>query len=65
MVDAAGEAFDVYFRDITECLRSLWGNAEFAPYLVFEPERHYIDKNMCIRQFDEMHTGRWWWTTQV
>ncbi|KAK7676579.1 hypothetical protein QCA50_020455 [Cerrena zonata] len=64
VVDAAGEAFDVYYRDITECLKSLWSNPEFVPYLVFAPERHYVDEDMTIRQFDEMHTGRWWWAIQ-
>ncbi|KAJ3530821.1 hypothetical protein NM688_g7658 [Phlebia brevispora] len=34
----AEEVFDVYMRDVIECLKSLFGDAEFARYLVFLPE---------------------------
>lgn len=61
----AGEAFDVYFRDVLECIHALFGDPEFAPYLVFAPERHYADEDKMTRLFHDMHTGRWWWGTQV
>ncbi|KAI0037826.1 hypothetical protein FA95DRAFT_1506445, partial [Auriscalpium vulgare] len=61
----AGEAFDVYFRDIIECVKALYGDAEFAPYLIFKPERHYEDQDETRRLFHDMHTGRWWWDVQV
>lgn len=60
-----GEAFDVYFRDILECIRALYGDPEFAPYLKFVPERHYTDENRTVRLYHDMHTGKWWWDTQV
>lgn len=60
-----GEAFDVYFRDIIECIKALFGDPEFAPYLVLRPERHYADENQTTRIFHDMHTGKWWWDTQV
>ncbi|KAI0059312.1 hypothetical protein BV25DRAFT_1908757 [Artomyces pyxidatus] len=60
----AGEAFDVYFRDVMECVKALYADAEFAPYLVFKPERHYQDKDQTKRLFHDMHTGRWWWDVQ-
>ncbi|KIJ12604.1 hypothetical protein PAXINDRAFT_14526 [Paxillus involutus ATCC 200175] len=60
----AGEAFDVYFRDILECIRALFGDPEFAPYLAFEPERHYADADHTTRMYHDMHTGKWWWQTQ-
>lgn len=60
-----GEAFDVYFRDILECIRALYGDPEFAPYLKFCPERHYADEDQTVRLFHDMHTGKWWWDTQV
>ncbi|KAJ7845718.1 hypothetical protein B0H14DRAFT_2357953, partial [Mycena olivaceomarginata] len=41
----AGEAFDVYFRDIIQCIRALYGDPEFADCLIFAPERHYTDNN--------------------
>lgn len=45
-----------------DCIRSLYGNPEFAPYLVFAPERHYSNGD---RVYHDMYTGRWWWDTQV
>ncbi|KAH7904180.1 hypothetical protein BJ138DRAFT_1107047 [Hygrophoropsis aurantiaca] len=59
-----GEAFDVYFRDVLECVKALYGDPELAQYLVFKPERHYTDANMTMRMYHDMHTGRWWWDTQ-
>jgi hypothetical protein len=60
-----GEAFDVYFRDIVACIRSIFGNPEFARTLVFAPERHYLDEAGTQRVYHEMHTGNWWWSRQV
>ena len=61
----SGEAFEVYFRDVIECIRALVGDAEFARYLVLVPEQHFVDDNMTIRLYHDMHTGHWWWDTQV
>ncbi|KAJ7841520.1 hypothetical protein B0H14DRAFT_3694203 [Mycena olivaceomarginata] len=60
----AGEVFELYSRDIIECIRALFGDTEFAPYLFVVPERHYADKDQTIRLYHNMHTGRWWWSTQ-
>ncbi|KAJ7108928.1 hypothetical protein C8R43DRAFT_1091820 [Mycena crocata] len=60
-----GEVFYLYSRDILECVRALWGDSEFAPYLFVAPERHYIDKDKTIRMYHNMHTGKWWWSTQA
>jgi hypothetical protein len=60
-----GEAFDVYFRPIVQCLKALYGDPEFAEELVFMPERHYSDADKTIRFYDDMHTAEWWWQTQV
>ena len=59
------EAYDVYYRDIMECVRALYGDPEFAPHLVYAPERHYSDPDMTTRMYHDMHTGKWWWETQV
>ncbi|KAJ7724958.1 hypothetical protein DFH07DRAFT_871823 [Mycena maculata] len=59
-----GEVFHLYSRDILECVRALWGDADFAPYLFVAPEKHYIDKDKTIRMYHNMHTGKWWWSTQ-
>ena len=60
-----GEVFELYFRDIIECIRALFGDPSFAPYLVFAPERHFTDDTRTTRLFHDMHTGKWWWDTQV
>ncbi|KAJ6599450.1 hypothetical protein B0H10DRAFT_1959125 [Mycena sp. CBHHK59/15] len=60
----AGEAYDVYFRDILECIKALYGDPEFAAHLKFAPERHYADKDEMICLYHDMHTGKWWWATQ-
>lgn len=60
-----GEVYHLYSRDILECVRALWGDTDFAPYLFVAPERHYIDKDKTIRMYHNMHTGKWWWSTQV
>ncbi|KAK7676503.1 hypothetical protein QCA50_020521 [Cerrena zonata] len=63
----AGESFDIYFRDVIECVRALFRNPEFAAYLVFSPEQHYSDPacHSEHRIYHEMHTGKWWWSTQI
>ncbi|KAJ7125736.1 hypothetical protein C8R46DRAFT_927583 [Mycena filopes] len=59
-----GEVFQLYSRDILECVRALWGDTAFAPYLFVVPEKHYIDKGKKVRMYHNMHTGKWWWSTQ-
>ncbi|KAJ7125731.1 hypothetical protein C8R46DRAFT_1250545 [Mycena filopes] len=59
-----GEVFPLYSRDILECVRALWGDTDFAPYLFVVPEKHYIDKGKTVRMYHNMHTGKWWWSTQ-
>ncbi|KAJ3818484.1 hypothetical protein F5880DRAFT_1458363, partial [Lentinula raphanica] len=59
-----GEAFEVYYRDILECTESLFGDAEFAEYLKFAPERHFENDHCDERLYHDMHTGKWWWSTQ-
>ncbi|KAG1883994.1 hypothetical protein F4604DRAFT_1878821 [Suillus subluteus] len=61
----AGEAFDVYCRDIIDCVKALYGDPEFAPYLVFVPEWHYTDQDETQRLYHNLHTGKWWWNTQI
>ncbi|KAJ7783991.1 hypothetical protein DFH07DRAFT_727778 [Mycena maculata] len=59
-----GEAFDVYFRPIMECVRALYGDPEFAQDLIFAPERQYADADKTIRLYHDIHTAEWWWKTQ-
>lgn len=60
-----GEMFEVYFRDVIECIRSLFGNESFARYLKFVPEKHYTSEREDEQLFHDMYTGQWWWSTQV
>ncbi|EIW63618.1 uncharacterized protein TRAVEDRAFT_114206 [Trametes versicolor FP-101664 SS1] len=60
----AGEAFEVYFRDILECIRALLGDPEFAPLLLLVPEQHYTDGTKTMQVYFDMNTGKWWWATQ-
>lgn len=60
-----GEALDLFSRNVLDCVRALYGDSKFAPYLFYLPERHYIDQDKTIRMYHNMHTGKWWWATQV
>ncbi|KAG1802364.1 hypothetical protein EV424DRAFT_1351759 [Suillus variegatus] len=60
----AGEAFNVYYRNVIECVKSLYSDPNFARYLAFVPEHHYADKDETVCLFHDMHTGKWWWDTQ-
>ncbi|RPD75308.1 hypothetical protein L226DRAFT_462412 [Lentinus tigrinus ALCF2SS1-7] len=59
-----GEAFEVYARDVLECVEALFGDPEFAPLLLLVPERHYADEDCTIRVYFDINTGKWWWATQ-
>ncbi|KAJ3811030.1 hypothetical protein F5876DRAFT_88572 [Lentinula aff. lateritia] len=60
----AGEALDLYKRPVMECIQALYGSLEHAHYLCLTPERHYSDANKTNRLYHDMHTGKWWWSTQ-
>lgn len=53
----------MYFRDILECIKSLYGDAEFAEYLKFVPEKHFENSECKEQLYHNMHTGGWWWST--
>jgi hypothetical protein len=62
-----GKAYDVYYRDIIECIKALFGDPSFDSVLVLEPEHHYEDAT-CDKDkhiYHDMHTGCWWWDVQV
>ena len=61
----AGESFDLYRRDVIQCIRALYGDPTHSQYLCFTPERHYSDADQTVRLYHDFHTGRWWWDTQV
>ncbi|KAG1749000.1 uncharacterized protein EDB91DRAFT_1235537 [Suillus paluster] len=55
---------EILVADIIECVRALYGDPEFAPYLMFVPEQHYTDQDETERLYHDLHTGKWWWNTQ-
>ncbi len=59
------EVCEVFYRDIIQCIRTLFGDPDLAPYLIFAPEKHYIDDERTEQMYHDMHTGSWWWSTQV
>lgn len=64
-VEVDTQLYDFFFRDIIKCIRALFGDPEFAPFLVFKPEKHFSDDKHTNRLYHDMHTGDWWWWTQV
>ena len=61
----AGEISEVFYRDIIQCIRALYSDPEFSGILAFAPEHHYADPDHTTRAYFDMHTGQWWWSTQV
>ncbi|KAG2053403.1 hypothetical protein BDR06DRAFT_982848 [Suillus hirtellus] len=60
----AGKMYDLFSRDILECVRALYGDPKHAQYLSFTPERHYMDAGKTQHLYHDMCTGEWWWATQ-
>ncbi|KAG1879977.1 hypothetical protein F4604DRAFT_1879899 [Suillus subluteus] len=52
----ADEAFD--------CIKALYSDPEFLQHLNYAPERHYVDADKTIRMYHDIHTGKWWSSTQ-
>ncbi|KAI9451165.1 hypothetical protein BJY52DRAFT_1206005 [Lactarius psammicola] len=59
------EVCEVFYRDILQCIRTLFGDPDLAPYLIFAPEKHYINDERTEQMYHDMHTGSWWWSTQA
>ncbi|KAL0059745.1 hypothetical protein AAF712_013505 [Marasmius tenuissimus] len=63
-VVVGGEAFEVYFRDTLECVKALFSEPDFAPYMKYAPEKHWTDETRTSRMYHDMYTGEWWWSRQ-
>ena len=48
------ECLEFYYRDILGCIRSLYGDPQYAQDLVFAPERHYTSHERKSRVYHEM-----------
>ncbi|KAF8871617.1 hypothetical protein BD779DRAFT_1453764, partial [Infundibulicybe gibba] len=64
-IEVGGEMFEVYFRDVMACIKGLYSDPDFAPYLMHAPEHHYVDSTQKTRMYHDMNTGEWWWSTQA
>ena len=52
-----------YYRDLKSTIRYLLRQRTFADHLVYEPVREFdVDGNQV---YTDIHTGDWWWRTQV
>ncbi|KAI0062603.1 hypothetical protein BV25DRAFT_1803728 [Artomyces pyxidatus] len=60
-----GRTFEFWHRDPLACIKALYADPAFAPHMAFAPQRHYEDDDQTIRVYNEMHTGKWWWRTQL
>ena len=65
VLNIGGEKLEFYCRDALDCIRSIYGDPQFAQDLVFAPERHYTSRERTSRLYNEMYTCDWWWTVQV
>lgn len=61
------EVCEVYFRDVIACVKALFADPDLAQYLIVVPEKHYTltEDGQKVRMYHDMHTGKWWWSTQV
>ncbi|KAF8262583.1 hypothetical protein EI94DRAFT_1773159 [Lactarius quietus] len=59
------EVCEVFYRDIIQCIHALFADPELSPHLIFAPEWHYVDEDRGEQIYHDMHTGSWWWSTQV
>jgi len=59
------ELLNFHFRDTLQCIQMLYGDTAFVQDLALVPEQHYTSDDQMCRIVNEMHTGDWWWSTQV
>jgi hypothetical protein len=64
-VVVGSETCDVYFRNAIQCIQALLSDTSLSPQMIFAPEKHYTDDSKTSRMYHDMHTGKWWWATQV
>jgi Plavaka transposase len=53
------ERLDFYCRDVLECIRSLYGDPNFAQAMAFAPEHHYTSSVRTSHIYNELYTGDW------
>ncbi|KAF7799993.1 hypothetical protein EIP86_011236 [Pleurotus ostreatoroseus] len=64
-LDGYTARYDLYSRNILECLDDLYSNPRFARTMRFVPERHWTDGTKTSRMYRGIHTGDWMWKRQT
>ncbi|KAF9049009.1 hypothetical protein BJ165DRAFT_1402848 [Panaeolus papilionaceus] len=59
-----GQSLEFYSHDIIQCIQSIWRDPDFVDDLILQPEKHFTDNAKKTRVYHDMHTGKWWWSTQ-
>jgi hypothetical protein len=59
------ETLELWHRDPIECIAELLGNPYFRGKQQYAPRRVFRNRDGTNREFGEMWTADWWWTTQV
>jgi hypothetical protein len=59
------EQLEFHCRDALQCIKLLYGDANFVQDLALSPVQYYADAEHTCRIINEMHTGDWWWSIQV
>jgi hypothetical protein len=59
------DIFTIRHRDPIAAIKSLWGDAQLSPEMVFAGSKVYSDETKKNRIFSEMSTGKWWHVLQV
>ena len=65
LVEDPNEEHIVQYRNILECIKSLWSDPLVVDKLVCRPEKMYADNTRKSRLYNEMWTGQWWNKMQV
>ena len=60
-----GQCYETYLHNIIECIKTLYSNPKFAPFITYSPTKLYVDETKEVRMFHQFHTGDWWWRAQV
>lgn len=60
-----GKVFEMYSRNIINCIKYLFGDPEFVLHLLLTPKHHFADTAKINKAVHEMNSCCWWWNTQV
>lgn len=65
IADVKSSEYIVRYRCVTDVIRFLLGHIPFKDHLSYAPVRRFTTDEPATRVYDEMHTGDWWWDTQL